>query len=334
VSQSAILGLGAYLVIRQELTAGSMIAASIMMGRALAPVEIAIANWRVFVTARQSIERLSTMLGRMPAAAVATVLPPPVHSLDVANVVVAPPGAQTVIVRDVHFTLKAGDVLGVVGPNGAGKTSLIRTLVGIWRPARGEVRIDGAPFDQWGQDYIGRYIGFASQTSELFEGSIAENIARMSTTPDNEAVLRAARTAGIHDMVLRQPNGYDTRIGEGGMVLSAGQRERVAIARAIYGDPFLIVFDEPNGTLDHEGELALQNTVRELKERGAIVIIVAHRPSALANCDKVLYVSNGAQQAFGPRDEVLQRILARPVQPAAAPGGLKVVQEAASGTGR
>jgi PrtD family type I secretion system ABC transporter len=333
VSQSAILGLGAYLVIRQELTAGSMIAASIMMGRALAPVEIAIANWRVFITARQSIQRLSTMLGRMPAAAVATVLPPPVHTLHVENVVVAPPASQTIIVRDVHFKLKAGEVLGIVGPNGAGKTSLIRTLVGIWRPARGEVRIDGAPFDQWGQDYIGRYIGFASQTSELFEGSIAENIARMSTAPDNEAVLRAARTAGIHDMVLRQPNGYDTRIGEGGMVLSAGQRERVAIARAIYGEPFLVVFDEPNGTLDHEGEMALQQTVRELKERGAIVIIVAHRPSALANCDKVLYVSNGAQQAFGPRDEILQRILARPVQPAAPAGGLKVVHEAASGAG-
>ena len=318
-------------MIRQELTAGSMIAASIMMGRALAPIEIAIGNWRTFISARQSIKRLSTILAKMPASAVATVLPPPVHSIDVENVIVAPPGSQTVIVRDVNFKLKAGEVLGVVGPNGAGKTSLIRTLVGIWRPARGEVRIDGAPFDQWGHEYIGRHIGFASQTSELFEGSIAENIARMDTPPDNEAVLRAARTAGIHDMVLRQPNGYDTRIGEGGTALSAGQRERVAIARAIYGDPFLVIFDEPNGTLDHDGEMALQKTVRELKSRGAVVIIVAHRPSALAHCDKVLYIANGAQLAFGPRDEVLQRILARPVQPGAAATALKVVHDASSG---
>ena len=324
ISQSAILGLGAYLVIHQELTAGSMIAASIMMGRALAPVEIAIANWRGFISARQSITRLSTILGRMPAASVATVLPPPVSTLEVDKVAVAAPASQAVIVRDVHFKLSGGDVLGVVGPNGAGKTSLIRTLIGVWKPARGEVRLDGAPFDQFSSEYIGRHIGFASQSAELFEGSIAENIARMHAAPDSEKVLRAARTAGIHDMILHLPNGYDTRIGEGGQVLSAGQRERVSIARAVYGDPFLVVFDEPNGTLDNEGELALQKTVRELKARNAIVIIVAHRPSALANCDKVLFLSAGAQQAFGPRDEVLQKILARPVQPATG-NSLKVV---------
>ncbi len=327
MAQSAILGLGAYLVIRQELTAGSMIAASIMMGRALAPVEIAIANWRSFLSARLSITRLSTILGRMPPSSVSTQLPPPVHSLDVDHVVVAPPASQHVIVRDVHFKLTAGDVLGIVGPNGAGKTSLICTLVGIWRPARGEVRIDGAPFDQFTPDYIGRHLGFASQTSELFEGTIAENIARMEAAPDSEKVLNAARLAGVHDMILHQPNGYDTRIGEGGQVLSAGQRERIAIARAVYGDPFIVVFDEPNGTLDNDGEVALQRTVRELKARGAIAIIVAHRPSALANCDKVLYVANGAQLAFGPRDEVLQKILVRSPPPAAVAGAapLKIV---------
>ena len=327
LAQSSILGLGAYLVIRQELTAGAMIAASIMMGRALAPVEIAIANWRSFISARQSINRLSTILSHMPPLRVATVLPAPAHSLDVDKVAVSAPGSQASIVRDVTFKLTAGEVLGVVGPNGAGKTSLIRTLLGVWRPLRGEVRVDGAPFDQFSVDQIGRHIGFASQTAELFEGSVAENIARMEAEPDSDKVLNAARTAGIHEMILHLPNGYDTRIGEGGAVLSAGQRERVAIARAIYGDPFLVIFDEPNGTLDHDGEVALQKTVRELKARNAIVIIVAHRPSALANCDKILYLSGGVQQAFGPRDDVLQKILARPPQPAAA-AALKVVRDA------
>ena len=326
LAQSSILGLGAYLVIKQELTAGAMIAASIMMGRALAPVEIAIANWRSFISARQSINRLSTILSHMPPVKVATVLPAPAHSLDVDKVAVAAPGSQSTIVRDVTFKLAAGEVLGVVGPNGAGKTSLIRTLLGVWRPLRGEVRVDGAPFDQFSVDQIGRHIGFASQTAELFEGSVAENISRMEAEPDSDKVLDAARTAGIHDMILHLPNGYDTRIGEGGAVLSAGQRERVAIARAVYGDPFLVIFDEPNGTLDHDGEVALQKTVRELKARNAIVIIVAHRPSALANCDKILYLSGGMQQAFGPRDDILQKILARPPQPAAA-AALKVVRD-------
>ena len=333
ISQSAILGLGAYLVIRQELTAGSMIAASIMMGRALAPIEIAIANWRGFISARQSVVRLSSILARMPAAAVATALPAPTRSLDVEKITVAAPGSQTAIVKDIDFRLAAGDVLGIVGPNGAGKTSLIRALIGVWPPVRGEVRIDGAPFDQWHPAAIGRHIGFAAQTAELFEGTVAENIARMEAGHDSEAALRAARTAGVHDMILRLPNGYDTRIGEGGAVLSAGQRERVALARAVFGEPFLVVFDEPNANLDHEGEVALQHTVRELKKRGAIVIIVAHRPSALASCDKILYLANGAQQAFGLRDEILPKILARPYQPAAATG-LKVVREASAGGDR
>jgi ATP-binding cassette subfamily C protein len=253
-----------------------------------------------------------------------------VQGLDVEHLTVVAPGSQTPIVKDVHFTLTAGDVLGIVGPNGAGKTSLIRALIGVWPPARGEVRIDGAPFSQLNPDIIGRHIGFASQTAELFEGTIAENISRMGAPSDSEAVLKAARVAGIHDMILRLPNGYDTRIGEGGAVLSAGQRERVAIARAVFDDPFLVVFDEPNANLDHEGEVALQASVRGLKARGAIVIIVAHRPSALANCDKVLYLANGVQQAFGPRDEILQKILSRPAQPPAA-AGLKVVHDASAG---
>ena len=326
--QSAILGLGAYLVIRQELTAGSMIAASIMMGRALAPIETAIANWRTFIAARQSTTRLSGILAKMPSMRASTALPKPSKGLEVEKVTVAAPGSAAAILKDVHFRLSAGEVLGVIGPNGAGKTSLIRTLAGIWSPARGEVRIDGAPFDQWDPEFIGRDVGYVPQVAELFEGTIAENISRMAPNPDSEAVLRAARAAGVHEMVLRLPSGYDARIGESGAVLSAGQRQRIAIARALFGEPFLILFDEPNSNLDSDGETALLKTVTELKARGAIVIIVAHRPSALAVCDKVLYLANGTQHAFGPRDAVLQKVLARPAQktPAASPA-LKVVRD-------
>ena len=326
--QSAILGFGAYLVIRQELTAGSMIAASIMMGRALAPIETAIANWRTFIAARQSTTRLSGILAKMPSMRASTALPKPGKGLEVEKVTVAAPGSAAAILKDAHFRLNAGEVLGVIGPNGAGKTSLIRTLAGIWPPARGEVRIDGAPFDQWDPEFIGRDVGYVPQVAELFEGTIAENISRMAASPDNEAVLRAARAAGVHEMVLRLPSGYDARIGESGAVLSAGQRQRIAIARALFGDPFLILFDEPNSNLDSDGETALLRTVSELKVRGAIVIIVAHRPSALAVCDKVLYLANGTQHAFGPRDAVLQKVLARPAQktPAASPA-LKVVRD-------
>ena len=324
--QSAILGLGAYLVIRQELTAGSMIAASIMMGRALAPIETAIANWRTFIAARQSTTRLSGILAKMPSIRTSTALPKPSKGLEVEKVTVAAPGSAAAILKDAHFRLGAGEVLGVIGPNGAGKTSLIRTLAGIWPPARGEVRIDGAPFDQWDPEFIGRDVGYVPQVAELFEGTIAENISRMAASPDSEAVLRAARAAGVHEMVLRLPSGYDARIGESGAVLSAGQRQRIAIARALFGEPFLILFDEPNSNLDSDGETALLKTVTELKARGAIVIIVAHRPSALAVCDKVLYLASGLQLAFGPRDEVLQKVLLRPAQktPAAGPS-LKIV---------
>ena len=324
--QSAILGFGAYLVIRQELTAGSMIAASIMMGRALAPIETAIANWRTFIAARQSATRLSGILAKMPSMRTSTALPKPSKGLEVEKVTVVAPGSAAAILKDAHFRLSAGEVLGVIGPNGAGKTSLIRTLAGIWPPARGEVRIDGAPFDQWDPEFIGRDVGYVPQVAELFEGTIAENISRMAASPDSEAVLRAARAAGVHEMVLRLPSGYDARIGESGAVLSAGQRQRIAIARALFGEPFLILFDEPNSNLDSDGETALLKTVTELKARGAIVIIVAHRPSALAVCDKVLYLASGLQLAFGPRDEVLQKVLLRPAQktPAAGPS-LKIV---------
>jgi PrtD family type I secretion system ABC transporter len=315
VLQSMILGFGAYLVLNQELTAGAMIAASIMMGRALAPIETAIANWRNFIGARQSMKRLSETLTRAAPKPAVTALPAPVRSLDVEQLVIAAPGATKPIVTGAHFSLKSGEALGVIGPSGAGKTSLIRALVGIWPPAKGSVRIDGAELSQWAPEVLGRHVGFVSQTVELFDGTISENIARMAVTPDVDAVLRAAQAAGAHDMILRLSSGYDTKVGEGGAALSGGQRQRIALARALYGEPFLVVLDEPNANLDSEGEHALHQGLMALKARGAIVVLIAHRPAALALCDRVLVLANGAQQGIGPRDEILRKLL----QPAAAP---------------
>src|SRR5215472_14481557 len=329
--QSMILGLGAYLVIRQELTAGAMIAASIMMGRALAPIETTIANWRGFVAARQSITRLSEALARAAATRATTTLPEPARSLVVEQATVAAPRTGTPIVTGVHFSLKSGEALGILGPSGAGKSSLGHMLVGVWRPARGSVRLDGATLDQWDAELLGRHVGLVSQAVELFDGTISENIARMSVMPDYNAVLRAARIAGAHDVILRLPSGYDTRIGEGDLVLSGGQRQRVALARALYGDPFLVVLDEPNANLDGEGETALHQAIIDLKARGAIVVLIAHRPAALSACEKVLVLANGSQQEFGPRDEVLRKVIARPVSSAATAANLKVVADASGG---
>jgi PrtD family type I secretion system ABC transporter len=322
--QSAMLGLGAYLVICQELSAGAMMAASIMMGRGLAPVDMAIANWRGFVGARDSVRRLSEMLSLLPPKAPATELPKPSRTLEVA-VAVAPPGGNAPLIRNAEFRLEAGEVLGIIGPSGSGKTSLARALAGVWPPMKGSVRLDGAALDQWEPEERGRHIGYVSQAVELFDGTIAENIARMSPAPDSAAVLAAAELAGAHELIVRLPAGYDTRIGEGGAVLSAGQRQRIALARAIYGDPFLVVLDEPNSNLDGEGEAALQKAIRELKTGGAIVVIIAHRPASLAACDKVLLVVNGAQQAFGPRDQVLSNMKNQMPQPASMGGNLRVV---------
>jgi PrtD family type I secretion system ABC transporter len=328
--QSLILGLGAYLVIRQELTAGAMIAASIMVGRALAPIETTIANWRAFIGARQSIRRLSDALARAAPRPAVTALPPPARSLDVEQLTIAAPGAATPIVTGVHFSLKSGDALGIIGPSGAGKTSLIRALVGIWSPVRGNVRLDGAELSQWDPELLGRHIGFVSQTVELFDGTISENIARMAVAPDVDSVLRAAQAAGAHDLILRLPSGYDTKVGEGGEALSGGQRQRIALARALYGDPFLVVLDEPNANLDSDGELALHQAMMALKARGAILVLIAHRPATLSACDRLLVLANGVQQGIGPRDEILQKLLGRRV-PSPAAGNLKVVSDTAGG---
>lgn len=324
--QSAMLGLGAYLVIKGELTAGAMIAASIMMSRALTPIEGAIANWRAFAAARRSIRRLSDLLARLPLDRMRTALPKPCRSLDVENVAVVVPGTQTVLLRDISFSLSAGESLGIVGPNAVGKTSLMRTLIGIWPPIHGTIRLDGATLGHWDMEALGRHIGYVAQTTDLFDGTIAENISRMDVAPDSEAVLAAARAAGAHEMILRFPGGYDTPIGEAGIALSAGQLQRIALARALYGDPFLFALDEPHANLDNDGEAMLNVTIQGVRQRGAIVILIAHRPSALACCDKVLVLANGRQQAFGPRDTVLAAARQR-VQPMAAPGTLRAVPD-------
>src|SRR3569833_1948756 len=327
--QSAILGAGAYLVIGQELTAGSMIAASIMMGRALAPVETAVAYWRTFVTARQSIGRLSKSLSSGNSAPCDTDLPAPERLLSVVQAAVSAPGRQSVLVSGVSFELGSGDALGIIGPSGAGKTSLLRALVGVWKPAKGFIRLEGATLDQWDPEKLGSFIGYVPQDSGLFDGTISENIARMDGRPDSSLVLAAAKNAGAHEMILRMPAGYDTRIGETGLALSAGQRQRNALARALYRDPFLIALDEPAANLDQEGELALQRAIRAAKERGAIVMLIALRPSALAECNKVQVLANGLQQAFGLRDEILPKVM--PTRDAAESAPALRVMERRSG---
>ena len=329
--QSVILGLGAYLVIRQEMTAGAMVAASIMMGRALAPIETAIANWRAFIGARQAITRLSEALTRAGRGSEVTSRFGAARSLEVEHVAMVAPGGTKPVVANVRFALKTGQALGIIGPSGAGKTSLVRALVGIWRPAKGCVRLDGAALDQWDPDQLGQHVGFISQTVELFDGTISENIARMNVKPDADAVLRAAKAAGAHELILRLPNGYDTPIGEGGEALSGGQRQRIALARALYGDPFLIVLDEPNSNLDNEGEMALRQAIANLKTRGAIVVLIAHRPSVLAVCDHILVLANGEQKDFGSRDEIMQKMTRPVAAPAAAAGNLKVVSGTTAG---
>ena len=323
--QSAALGLGAYLVIRQMLMPGAMIAASIMMARALAPIETAIANWRGFVAARDSLRRLADLLARVGADPPRTALPKPGRDLVVESVTVAPPESTAAIVNNVSFSVAAGEALGLIGPSGSGKTSLVRALVGVWRPLRGAVRIDGAALEQWAPEIIGPELGYLSQAVDLFDGTVAENIARMAVEPDDRSIVRAARAAGAHEMILRLPDGYDSRIGPAGTILSAGQRQRVALPRALYG-----VLDEPNANLDSDGEAALLQAVRDAKARGAIVVLIAHRAAMLSVCDKLLVLREGIQHAFGPCREILRNMAPHPAVAAMNPN-LKVVA-AAGGT--
>ncbi|RVB80374.1 MULTISPECIES: type I secretion system permease/ATPase [unclassified Mesorhizobium] len=317
--QSGILAIGAYLVIHQEATGGIMIASSIMMSRALAPIELAIAHWRGFVTARQAWTRLTQLLVLLPETAISVSLPAPRSALSVENISVTPPGERRLVVQDATFALERGVGLGIVGPSASGKSSLVRAIAGIWLPVRGTVRLDGATLDQWSPEELGNHVGYLPQDVQLFDGTIAENIARFEPQAPSDKILAAARAAGVHDLVIHLPEGYETRIGEAGSALSAGQRQRVALARALYGDPFLVILDEPNSNLDAEGEAALTEAIQRVRARGGVAIVVAHRPSALASLDQVLVMANGRIQAFGPKNEILNKI----TRPAGVP--LKVV---------
>jgi ATP-binding cassette subfamily C protein len=325
--QSGVLAVGAYLVIHQEASAGIIIAASILSARALAPVDLAIANWKGFVAARQSWQRLNRLLTMSPARLAPMQLQTPVHRLTVEAVSASPPGVPKIVVQDITFELEAGQGLGIIGPSGSGKSSLVRLLVGVWQPMRGNVRLDGAALDQWASDALGRHIGYLPQDVELLAGTVAENIARFEPNPDNEAVIAAAKAVGVHDLIVRLPAGYDTPIGEQGSALSAGQAQRVALARAVYRDPFLVVLDEPNSNLDSEGEEALTRAILGVRERMGIVIVVAHRPSAIAGVDRLLMMNQGKAQTIGPKDEVLSKVLQRPL---AIPRPLKIVPESGS----
>jgi PrtD family type I secretion system ABC transporter len=323
--QSAVLAVGAYLVIHQEATAGIIIAGSILSARALAPVDLAIAHWKGFVAARQSWDRLNRLLESLPAQAAQTLLQNPSSRLSVEAVSIAPPGEQKIVVQDVTFALDAGNGVGVIGPSGSGKSSLARALVGVWQPFRGKVRLDGAALDQWSSDVRGRHIGYLPQDVELFAGSVAQNICRFDPEANSEGIIAAAKEAGVHQMIVKMRDGYDTQIGEQGAALSAGQAQRVALARALYGDPFLIVLDEPNSNLDTEGDEALTRAVRAARERGAIVVVVAHRPVGIEAVDMLLVLKDGRMQAFGLKETVLGQVLQRVAPP---PTPIKIVPDA------
>lgn len=325
--QSGVLAVGAYLVIHQEATAGIIIAGSILSARALAPVDLAIAHWKGFVAARQSWQRLNVLLAAMPARTAPMTLQVPAQRLTVENVSASPPGVQKIIVQDIGFKLDAGQGLGIIGHSGSGKSSLARLLVGVWQPVRGKVRLDGAALDQWSPDTLGRHIGYLPQDVELLAGTVAQNIARFEPDADPEAVLAAAKAVGVHEMIVRLPEGYGTSVGEHGSALSAGQAQRVALARAIYRAPFLVVLDEPNSHLDSEGDEALTRAILGVRERKGIVVVIAHRPSAIAGVDHILVMNQGRAQAFGPKDEVLSKVLQRPES---APRPLKVVADSGS----
>ncbi|PBB42219.1 type I secretion system permease/ATPase [Mesorhizobium sp. WSM3866] len=302
--QSLILGLGAYLVIERQITGGSMFAASLLLGRGLQPVEQIVGLWRSLILARAALGRVERLLDGGAQGERSFNLPKPSGKVAVEQLSFAIPSLQKVLLRDVSFRLEAGEALGIVGPSGAGKSTLARHLAGIMQPSRGTVRLDGADMAQWGREALGDHIGYLPQDIELFSDTVAANIGRFKTDVDRE-VIEAARLAGVHEMIIRLPQGYETQIGEGGAVLSGGYRQRIALARAVFGLPNLIVLDEPSSNLDADGDRALAECALELKRRGSTVIIVSHRPSTLANVDKILLLRDGAVEAFGMRNEIV-----------------------------
>lgn len=306
--QIAMLGSGAYLVIQEAITPGVMIASSIIMGRALAPVEAALNNWRQFIAARGAYGRLQQLLKANPPQQDTLPLPRPEGHIRVENVMVMPPDGDKPILQGINFELSPGQMLGVIGPSAAGKSTLARLLVGAWSPGSGHIRLDGAELSHWRPEELGPNIGYLPQDIELLSGTIAENIARLQE-PDSEHVIDAAKLCDAHEMILGLPDGYSTQIGEGGCILSGGQRQRIALARAVYGNPCLIVLDEPNANLDSDGEAALHKTLKRLETRKQTVVIVSHRPAILTAVDMVLVLRNGQLETFGPRDEVLPRLM-------------------------
>ena len=307
--QSVMLGVGAWLVIRNEMGAGAMIASSILMGRALAPVESAIGQWALVSRAREGWDRLSSLLSDVPPPAGRTALPRPEARIDVKSLALYAPGETTPVLRDVAFEARPGQAIGIIGPSGSGKTSLARALTGLWTPAGGEVRLGGATLDQYDPDVLGRLIGYLPQRVTLFEGTLAENIARLTPNADAALVVQAARKAGAHDMILRLPQGYDTLVSALDGRLSGGQVQRIGLARALYGQPVFLVLDEPNSNLDLDGTTALNSAIRDVKAEGGVVFIMAHRPAAIQECDMLLVLENGRRRAFGPRDAVLRQMV-------------------------
>jgi len=306
-SQSLVLGLGAYLVIEHEITPGLMIGGSILLGRALAPIDMMIGTWKGFINARNQYKRLNELLLQIPAESEKMSLPAPEGSFQIEAAVVVPPGAKIPVLKGISMAIAKGDVVGIIGPSGAGKSTFARALLGIWPTANGKIRLDGADVFAWNRHELGPFIGYLPQDIELFEGTISENIARFGDV-DPEKVVNAAKMADVHELILRLPEGYDTRIGASGGNLSGGQRQRIGLARALYGDPVIVVLDEPNSNLDEPGEIALGNAIQRLKQKRVTVIVITHRNNVLANVDKLLILNDGLISVYGPKEQVIAHL--------------------------
>ncbi|WPZ21574.1 type I secretion system permease/ATPase [Sulfitobacter faviae] len=321
--QSAMLGLGAWLVLKNQMTPGAMIAGSILLGRALAPVELALNQWPVVQRGRAGWANLAQLLGAVGEEPARTALPQPKAKLAAKALTVVAPGEKQAALKSINFTVEPGQAVGVIGPSGAGKSTLARTLTGVWPPAGGSIRLDGAALEHYGSETLGRHIGYLPQRVQLFDGTIAENIARLSPEPDDAKVVKAAKMAAAHEMILEFPQGYDTPIRAGQVRLSGGQMQRIGLARALYDDPVIVVLDEPNSNLDNTGSQALNHAIRQMKASGRSVLIMAHRPAAIQECDTLLVLDNGMRKAFGPKDEVLAGMVQnhREIQKAPARSG-------------
>ncbi len=328
--QSLILGLGAYLAVSHEISPGLVIAGSVLLGRALAPLDLMIGSWKGFLAARSQYARLNSILDQQNAEPERMQLPAPIGHVTVENLTLGAPGAKTPIIKGIGFNAPAGAMIGVVGPSASGKSTLAKALMGVWKPQHGVVRLDAADIANWDKSQLGPHLGYLPQDIELFEGSISDNIARFGAVDPDKVVL-AARTAGVHEMILMLPNGYDTIIGEGGINLSGGQRQRIGLARAIYGSPRLIVLDEPNAHLDEVGERALALALQQIKLTGATVFVIAHRTSILAQLDRLLVMNAGTISMYGPRDQVLAQLNTQQLTAQQKPGARAGTDVASTG---